>query len=207
MPEDQPEPEDVSDPSDDQGPDAGSAGDDGPDHIDRDPTGAMEGAGLVNRVAEVWEEVVADMGATAESYREDGWEVLEIHPGDVASPDGSQGGRWGLDVVVPGDEFEALEELVEVESFAFDESEVYRADRGGVVFLVVAVLDTDTGAAVLFPAYYDVDRGRSMLDRAMEAGEMRTHLRPLSVENVITFTYDDPSLFMPPTRDEDPEES
>lgn len=206
MTEDEPEPDDASESPPDQGTAAGSPGDEGPEHIDRDPTGAMEGAGLVNRVAEVWEEVVADMATTAESYREDGWEVLEIHPGDVASPDGSQDGRWGLDVLVPGDEFEALEELIEVESFAFDESEVYRAARGGVVFLVVAVLDTDAGSAVLFPAYYDVDRGRSMLDRAVEAGEMRTHLRPLSVENVITFTYDDPSLFMPPSGD-DAEES
>lgn len=173
---------------------------DEPDPVDRASTPAddMEGVGVVNRLMDVWDEVIADMEATAETYRDEGWQVLEIHPGDVAAPDGEQGGRWGLDVLVPGDEFEELERLIEVESFSFDESEVYRATRSGIVFLVVAILDHDTEVAVVFPAYYDVDRGRSMLGRATEAGEMHTHLRPLDLENVVTFSHDDPSLFMPP---------
>lgn len=169
-----------------------------PDATPSTPAGEVGDFGMVNRVLEVWDDVIEDMEATAETYREEGWEVLAIHPGDVASPDGEQGGRWGIDVLVPGDEFDELERLTEVESFSFDESEVYRATGPGLVLLVVAILDHDTEVAVIFPAYYDVDQARSMLNRATDAGEMRTHLRPLDLENVVTFTHDDPSLFMPP---------
>ncbi|MFC6725160.1 hypothetical protein ACFQE1_12435 [Halobium palmae] len=32
---------------------------------------------------DAWERVVDDMEATAAEYREEGWETLELHPGDV----------------------------------------------------------------------------------------------------------------------------
>jgi hypothetical protein len=34
-----------------------------------------------------------------------------------------------------------------------------------------------------------------MLEAAVEAGEMHTHLRPLSETAIVTFTQSDPSLF------------
>jgi hypothetical protein len=196
--------DDSSDPDDQTS--SGGGGDANPDADEAIP-GEKETFGKVSRVLDVWDDVLEDMEATAEEYRETGWDVLEIHPGDVASPDGEQGGRWGLDVLVPDDEFEELDHLMEVEEFAFDESEVYRATGQGLVLLVVAILDHDTEVAVLFPAYYDVNQGREMLDRAMAAGEMRTHLRPLDLENVVTFTHDDPALFAPPAGDEAPDDA
>ena len=202
MPEDESDPDDTTSTPADRRPDSGDDDEDPSDEAAEMPAGGTEGVGVVNRVMDVWEEVIADMEATAEAYREEGWRVLAIHPGDVASPDGEQTGRWGLDVLVPDDEFEELEHLIEVESFSFDESEVYRATGSGLVYLVVAILDHDTEVAVVFPAYYDVDRGRSMLDRATDAGVIHTHLRPLDLENVVTFSHDDPSLFMPPTSGE-----
>ena len=198
--------EDPSDPDEQDSADANGdvpssdPGDEGPlEDADEMPPGEKETFGMVSRVLGVWDDVLEDMESTAEEYRDEGWEVLTIHPGDVASPDGKQGGRWGIDVLVPDDEFEELEHLIQVEEFAFDESEVYRATASGLVLLVVAVLDHDTEVAILFPAYYDVNQGRTMLERAGQAGEMRTHLRPLSGENVVTFTHDDPALFMPPS--------
>ena len=184
-----PEGEGAADEVDEEGP---------PEELDEMPPGEKETFGMVSRVLGVWDDVLEDMEATAREYRDAGWQVLEIHPGDVASPDGEGGGRWGLDVLVPDDEFEELEHLIEVEEFAFDESEVYRATGQGLVLFVVAILDHDTEVAVLFPAYYDVNQGRTMIERAVRAGEMRTHLRPLDLENVVTFTHDDPSLFTPP---------
>ncbi|MFT4890867.1 MAG: hypothetical protein ACI9YT_001788 [Halobacteriales archaeon] len=200
MTEDPPDP-DEQEPNDGADED-GSPADASPEGSSADtdgmPPGEKETFGMVSRVLGVWDDVLEDMEATAEEYRDEGWQVLEIHPGDVASPDGEEGGRWGLDVLVPDDEFEELEHLIEVEEFAFDESEVYRATGQGLVLLVVAILDHDTEVAVLFPAYYDVNQGRTMIERATGAGEMHTHLRPLDLENVVTFTHDDPSLFMPP---------
>lgn len=161
--------------------------------------GEKETFGKVNRVLDVWEDVIEDMEETAEEYRDAGWEVLTIHPGDVAAPDGEKSDRWGLDVLVPGDEFDELQHLMEEEAFAFDESEVYRGTGSGLVLLVVAILDHNTEVAILFPTYYDIEQGRPMIEQAMEAGEMRTHLRPLEVDNIITFTHDDPALFAPPS--------
>jgi len=193
--DEEPDPNDGTD--EDGFPDDASARESSAD-ADEAPPGEKETFGMVSRVLGVWDDVLADMEATAEEYREEGWDVLAIHPGDVAAPDGKQGGRWGIDVLVPDDEFEELEHLIQVEEFTFDESEVYQATASGLVLLVVGILDHDTEVAILFPAYYDVNQGRTMLERAVKEGKMPTHLRPLDVENVVTFTHDDPSLFTPP---------
>jgi len=148
------------------------------------------------RIADVWEDVVDDMEATAAEYRDRGWTVATVHPGDVTALDGAEGGRWGLDVLAPGDEFETVEELVAGDR-SFDESEVYRAELEDLVVMVVAMLDGDTEHAVLFPAYYDVADATGMLDRARETGEIRTHLRPLDQRAVVTFRHADVELFLP----------
>lgn len=201
MTEDPPEP-DGADSADD--PTDQPSGEESPRNVDEVPPTEKETFGMVSRVLDVWDDVLEDMEATAQEYRDAGWKVLAIHPGDVASPDGKRGGRWGIDVLVPDDEFEELEHLMEVEEFDFDESEVYRATASGLVLLVVAILDHDTEVAILFPAYYDVNQGRTMIERAVREGQLPTHLRPLDVDNVVTFTHDDPSLFTPPeSADED----
>lgn len=158
----------------------------------------VQAFGNVKRVMRVWEDVLADMEGTAESYREEGYSVLEIHPGDVATPDGTQEGRWGLDVLVPDDEFDELKRKTQHEGVSFDESEVFRATMSGLVVLVVTMLDHDNEEAIVFPAYYDIDQDQELLDRVSETGKMPTHLRPLDLETRVTFTHQDPSLFLPP---------
>lgn len=142
-----------------------------------------------------WEETVADMEATAEQYREEGWTVLEVHPGDVAALSPGRADRWGFDVLVPDDEFEELHRWVEADGCRFDTFEAYRGEGGGVVYVVVAMQDVDAGRAVLFPVYYDPTRASALLDAAVDEGEMRTHLRPLANDPVVTFVQTDPSLF------------
>lgn len=159
-------------------------------------TAGTGGAAPLNAVTGVWQDVIADMEATADEYRERGWTVVEVHPGDVAVPEGREGGRWGLDVLVPDDEFEEIRRLVEGDP-TFDESEVYRADRAGLVLLVVAMLDADTEHAILFPVYYDEKRARDVLDRAVDEGELPTHLRPLDERSVVTFRHEAVDLFLP----------
>lgn len=151
-------------------------------------------------LADHWEAVVGDMEATAGEYRDRGWDVVAVHSGDVATLDGSgPSERWGLDVLAPDDEFDEVERLVDEEGRAFGACEVFRAEAGGVVYLVVALLDEDGEVAVVFPAYYDPARpeAEGMLARAREAGEMRTHVRPLDERLVVTFTQGDPELFAP----------
>lgn len=147
---------------------------------------------------DAWEGVVDDMETTAEGYREDGWETLELHPGDVTplpAMAGRGGDQYGLDVLVPGDEYENLSEAVE--GAEFDEYEVYRAQEGGLVFLVLATKSTATKRVVLLPLYYGIEDARLMLDRATEEGRMLTHVRPLSDDERVTFTQEEPEMLFP----------
>jgi len=150
----------------------------------------MDPQGPPPAVTERWEELLADADATAAEYREEGWETFAVRPGDVTPLSGSP---FGLDVLAPGDEFEALETLVE--DVSFDTSHVYRADEGGVRFVVVAVEATADETVVVVPAFFDVDRAADLEERALEAGVMYTHVRPLSDDARVTFTHDDPELF------------
>ena len=163
----------------------------------------MAGSHPLSGVEEFWEEVMADMEATAAEYREAGWTVVELHPGDVtALPTASadvESDRTGFDVLVPGDEFAELEGTVA--DAAFDEYDAYRAEEGGVVFLVVAVKAEGRGSAVVYPLYYALSEAATMLRRAAEAGEMRTYVRPLEDDRRVVFTHRDPTNLLPPEFD------
>lgn len=162
----------------------------------------MSGSHPLAGVQEFWDDVMDDMAATAEEYREAGWETLELHPGDVtALPTTSAAAsevdvdRLGLDVLVPGDEFETLQETVAEADF--EEYDAYRASQGDVVFLVVAMKSADAGVAVLFPLYYAVSEAKVMLSRVGERGEMRTYFRPLDDSERVVFSQSDPENLLP----------
>ncbi|QLG60773.1 DUF7529 family protein [Halorarum salinum] len=159
----------------------------------------MAGSHPLTGVQDLWEDVIEDMEATAAEYREAGWEALELHPGDVtALPTASaatESDRLGLDVLLPGDEFRELEELMEGTSF--DEYDAYRAEEGGVVFLVVAMKAPEAGLVVVLPLYYAVREAEEMLDRVAARGEMRTFLRPLDDSRRVVFSQDEPDNLLP----------
>jgi hypothetical protein len=162
----------------------------------------MAGRHPLTGVTDFWEEVIDDMEATAAEYREAGWETLELHPGDVtALPTAATAAseveveRTGLDVLLPGDEFDELQSGVEGHEFA--EYDAYRASENDVVFLVVVMKSTGGGLAVLFPLYYAVSEAKVMLSRIAEQGEMRTFLRPLDDSERIVFSQEDPDNLLP----------
>lgn len=155
-------------------------------------------------VADFWEAVMDDMAATAAEYRETGWDVTELHPGDVTPlPAGedpeAEGGylddRTGLDVLVPGDEFRAVEELAE--TLAFDAFDAYTAREGDVLFAVVVMQATDGETAVALPLYYRLEEATATLRRVRDADEMRTFVRPLDDERRVVFTQADADPFVP----------
>lgn len=143
-----------------------------------------------------WGDVVADLEATADELAAAGWTALTIHAGDVTSrPDGDPP---GLDVLVPGDEFEALESELEAGA-TFVETAVYRSAAGGVSFLVCVLRDPDRQVAALVPAFYP-QRGsaaQALAGHAKESGAVHLHVHPLSRDRVVTFTIDDPDLVFP----------
>jgi hypothetical protein len=166
-----------------------------------DPAEQLPPEGVLGR----WEAVIDDMAATAEEYREAGWEVVALHPGDVApvSSEHSTVEQAGIELVVPGEDAREVRDLLDAPEAAFDSCSVYRAIAEGIVFLVVAVEDPEGKAAVVFPAYYDSDDPdtRDALEAAMRDGQLCTYVRDLSGETVSAFAHDDPGLFIPPAEE------
>lgn len=149
-------------------------------------------------VEALWDDLLADLSATAAEYREDGWETLTLHPGDVTPLSGEYGDRVGLDVLVPDDEYRDLEAWFDA-GLTVDGYEVYRTAAGGVVLLLVVVRDESERRAVLYPAFYDLedDQARSLITTADEGGALHTYLRRLTGDYV-ELRHDDPDLFAPP---------
>lgn len=168
-----------------------------------DPDTRMAERHPLSGVQDFWQDVMDDLEATAEEYREAGWDVVELHPGDVtplpAGEDPETGefldDRTGLDVLLPGDEFRAVEELAE--ELEFDRFDAYTARQGDVVFAVVVMQAADADQAVAFPLYYRLDDATATLRRVWEEGEMTTYLRPLDDSSRVVFTQADPDPFVP----------
>lgn len=145
-----------------------------------------------------WDRVIDDMEATAEEYEQQGWATLQLHPGDVTPLSGEYADRIGLDVLVPGEEFEALRSLLSG-GVEFDDSRVFKTQRSNVVFALVAMEDSSSAQAVLVPVFYSAgDRAaRRMLERARAEGAFRSYVRRLGGDYV-ELTHLDPDTLAPP---------
>lgn len=139
-----------------------------------------------------WQAVVDDMTASAQGYRERGWTTLELHPGDSVFVDSEY--RTGLDVLLSGPEYEDLESLVD--DCSFSDSEVFRAENEGLIYLLVVEKDPDQEVAVFTPAYYDHASSRSTLETIDATGELRLFCRRLN-DDYVQFVHTDPSPFLP----------
>ncbi|WP_247729130.1 DUF7529 family protein [Halovivax limisalsi] len=139
-----------------------------------------------------WQSVLADMSATADSYRDRGWSALELHPGDAVLVDTDD--RTGLDVLLPGDEYEELEGLVDENSFG--DVEVFAAESGGVIYLLIVERDPVSETAVFVPAYYERSDPRGTLETIRTNGRLRVFCRRLNNDYVV-FEHTDLGPFLP----------
>ncbi len=155
-----------------------------------------------SQVAAVWEDLLADLAATATRYRDDGWETLAVHPGDVTVRTGDHGDRVGFDVLVPDDEYRDLQLWFE-DDLSVDGYDVYRSTVDSVVALVVAVRDESARRVVLYPLAYSVTNAdvTAVFEHAASHGAVSTYLRRLSGDHV-QFRHDDPTLLAPPSGDD-----
>lgn len=159
------------------------------------------------QVASHWEDVIEDMEATAGEYRDRDWETLELHPGDVTPLEPNEhSDRYGLDVLVPGSEFEELQSLVEAGT-TFDSYQVFRGRGSGFTLVLVVMEDTEGEQAVLFPAFFGSPQSDGMREAALERGAMHSHVRPLDKRATVTFTHDEPALFFGEADEGDDDES
>ena len=145
------------------------------------------------RVVGRWEAVVADMEATAAEHREAGYDVVELHPGDVTVV--GDGERSGFDVLVSDDEFDRLREVVESSTLA--ETDVFRAVDSGVAFYLAVLADHDAERVVCCPLYCDLDDddATALRETADESGVVVASVRTLSGDETVELRFDDPDLF------------
>lgn len=147
-----------------------------------------------------WEEVIDEQAAMASSYRESGWDAIELHPGDVAVlTGGGEDDRFGFDVVVPGSEFEVLRDVVDAGA-TFDTYELFGDVESNMAVVLVVMESTDAEIAALYPVYYAQRTLADVRDAAREAGELYTYVRPLDRRAVVTFTHERPGLFFGESR-------
>lgn len=168
------------------------------DEPEIDPQGPppFDGVGRGGAVDRLWEEFMGDVETTAAEYREAGWETIECHPGDVA-PLLPSAERYGLDVLVPDSEADAVAEAFHADDARFESCEVYSAVVERTMFTLVVVEDPGRELAVLIPTYYDLGVAEPVIEAAEERGQMQVHVRDLDEDHVLTFVQDDPSLFRP----------
>lgn len=172
------------------------------DPVEDRQTGHPDETEYVNVTAmNYWDRVIEDMEATAEEYEEEGWETHQLHPGDIHPLAGDEAGRVGLDVLVPDDEYEAVEALF-AEGIDFDNYRVYKNQQGSVVFALVAMEDSSSGHAVLLPLFYSVsdESVQTVLEQARKTGVLKSYVRRLQGD-YIELTHENPELFQPPSED------
>lgn len=160
---------------------------------DPDPTGGAENPASLAEPR--WSQVIEDMEATAAAYREDGWDAVVIHPGDVATFTQANR-RRGFDLLAPDNEFEEAAALFD-RCDGFKSAEVYRAVENAVVYLVIAMEDSDEEGALCVPAYYSHADDTDFVEMLETAETVPIHVRPLNQRRILTFTHQNPSLFLP----------
>ncbi len=152
--------------------------------------------GLPESESSRWRTIIDEAETLA--AEQEGTETLVVHPGDVTPRFGDV---FGLDVLAPGSEFEAVKTLADTHSFT--RSHVYRHDGEAQSFFLCVFeagptddgSDTDPTAALFVPIYLGTQSLDRLAHEARERNEVPVHVRPLSDDERATFTCTDPDLF------------
>ncbi|WP_338729071.1 hypothetical protein [Haladaptatus sp. DJG-WS-42] len=158
---------------------------DDPDEFVHNPAVQAEAPAAV---AEYWETLISDMEATAKQYRDSGWSVVTVNPGQVF-PDMQ---LPGFDILVADDEY--LEAVKFTENNTVEESEVYRAETDAVFFLAV-LRDASKKKALLVPGYYPFEKGTELREHIGES--LTLNLNRLQRDVAVSVELHDPEAFFP----------
>lgn len=148
---------------------------------------------------DAWGATIADMEALAEEYEAEGWQTVTIPAGHTAPepPDSGVEGRFGLVYVIPDNYAERFTEAFEAGEFP--RYDVFRNEASGQVFVVTALLDTESETVILIAGGFERHNARSLVATAVETGEMYTHVQTLDGTPLGSFRHDDPEKFFPTT--------
>ncbi|MBZ6494798.1 DUF7529 family protein [Natrinema longum] len=146
----------------------------------------------------LWEELLADARSIAEEYREDGWDAVVLEPTAVSPVE--QDERVGLDVTVSAAEYDIVAELVEAGEVTITAADVYYrppAETGSDRRVALTVERDDAAETAIFvPLTYDLAACRSVFETALLEEELLTHVTTQSTDQWVSFSHDDPSLFL-----------
>ncbi len=146
----------------------------------------------------LWDELREDARAIAEEYREDDWDAVVLEPDGVSPVESDD--RTGLDVRVSREEYETVADLIEEGDVTITAADVYYrplADEGSDRRVALAVeRDEDSETAVFVPLSYDISDARSVFETALVEEEMLIHVVADPADGWVSFSHDDPSLFL-----------
>lgn len=142
-----------------------------------------------------WQQLIDDAEAVTDELRSDGWDVSLLTPGDITVV--PEGERRGLSILVPDDQYESIERLVEKTDLAFDTSDIFRTVAGGQVLTLLVQKAEAAKRAVVIPLIYTVTDLESVMEPGAAGRDLCIHVRPLAVDEWVTFTQSDPGLFLP----------
>ena len=145
----------------------------------------------------LWDDLLADARAIAAEYREDGWDAVVLEPTDVAPVERDD--RTGLDVTVSAEEYDVIAGLVDGDVTITAADVYYRplADEGSDQRVALAVeRDDDSETAILVSLAYDITAARSVFETALLEEELLVHVLADPDDGWVSFSHDDPSLFL-----------
>lgn len=159
---------------------------------DSDPANGSEST------ASLWTALLADARAIAQEYREDGWDAVVLEPTDVAPIDSEE--RVGLDVTVSADEYGVAAGLIEDGDVTITAADVYYrplAEAGSDQRIALAAeRDDDSKTAILIPLAYDITAVRPVFETALLEDQLLVHVLADPDDGWVSFSHDDPSLFL-----------
>ncbi|MGQ3412470.1 DUF7529 family protein [Natrinema sp. LN54] len=157
-----------------------------------DPTNNPEPSGPL------WDDLLADARTIAEEYREDGWDAVVLEPTAVSPVDTEE--RIGLDVTVSSEAYGVVEDLIEEGNVTITAADVYYRPLGdeGSDRRVALTVERDEASetAIFVPLAYDLTDCRAVFERALVEEELLTHVTAAETERWVSFSHDDPSLFL-----------
>lgn len=158
-------------------------------------------AGL-SAVQSHWENLMEEANSLASEYGDNGWETEVLIPGDVTPVD-TEPPFLGLNVLVGGDQFKIVYQMVDDRGLTFGESDVYREEKQGIVMLLLVLKDTPSKTAIFVPMYYHMEAASDMIEMAKSTRKIHTIVRPLSMDESVVFEHNEIDLFFP-EGDKDP---
>ncbi|WP_254522616.1 DUF7529 family protein [Natrinema caseinilyticum] len=161
------------------------------DDADADPDGS-------NSTAPLWGDLLEDARDIAAEYRDDGWNAVVLEPTGVSPVESDE--RIGLDVTVSDDEYDLVSDRIETGGITISAADVYYrplADGGSDRRVALAVeRDEDEETAIFVPLSYDITEARSVFETALVDEELLIHVLSDPDDGWVSFSHDDPSLFL-----------